>query len=109
MCFRLACAGFVFGCRLSVSLRCVWWAYSDFGALASDQPMLAVVATAGRSSRRAWAGHGYSWLASTAVFGPLLSPFARFILAFLNIDDCTIFCDFHAVQSSMLVSKYLIF
>ena len=109
MFFRLACAGFVFGCRLSVSLRCVWWAYSDFGALASDQPMLAVVAAADRSSHRAWAGHGYGWfLASTAMFGPPVSPFVRFILAFLNTDDCTIFCDFHAVQSSMLVN-YLIF
>ena len=108
MCFRLACAGFVFGCRLSVSLRCVWWAYSDFGALASDQPMLAVVVAAGMSSRMAWAGHGYGWLASTAMFGPPLSPFVRFILAFLNTDDCTIYCDFHAVQSSILVN-YLIF
>ena len=32
MCFGLACAGSVFGCRSSVGLRCVRWAYSDFGA-----------------------------------------------------------------------------
>ena len=32
VCFGLACAGSVFGCRSSVGLRCVRWAYSDFGA-----------------------------------------------------------------------------
>ena len=70
VCFGLACAGSVFGCRSSVGLRCVRWAYSDFGACFYGGSLHVMVEGEWTSWSSALAGRGHRWLAMTSILGP---------------------------------------